>query len=69
MVIVFTVIARMVAVFIPLSFMWLIKGRELTIAWNEVLLIAIGGIIRGAIAFGLSLGIETAHAGILKTTV
>jgi NhaP-type Na+/H+ or K+/H+ antiporter len=49
--------------------MWLIKGRELTIAWNEVLLIAIGGIIRGAIAFGLSLGIETAHAGILKTTV
>ena len=33
------------------------------------MLIAIGGIIRGAIAFGLALQIEdTQHAGILMTT-
>lgn len=36
--------------------------------WNQVLLIATGGVIRGAIAFGLSLQIDTEHAELLKTS-
>ena len=36
--------------------------------WNQVMLVAIGGIIRGAIAFGLSLQIDSPNSGVLKTT-
>ena len=36
--------------------------------FNQVMLVAIGGIIRGAIAFGLSLQIDSPNSHVLKTT-
>lgn len=50
-----TIVARLLSVFIPLGIMYIFKRGKLSIKLNEAVLIAIGGIIRGAIAFGLSL--------------
>lgn len=52
----------------PLSLLYCFSSKPLKLRFNEALLIAIGGIIRGAIAFGLSLSIQTEHKEILKTT-
>lgn len=64
-----TIVARMLSVFIPISIMKMCsKDQKNQLKWNETVLVAIGGIIRGAIAFGLSLQIQTSHQNILKTT-
>lgn len=52
-----TIVARFLSVFIPMILLYFIKKGSLALKWNEILLISIGGIIRGAIAFGLCIGI------------
>lgn len=61
-----TVTARLLSVIIPIGVIYLVGGAPLK--WNQVMLVAIGGIIRGAIAFGLSLQIDSPNSGVLKTT-
>ncbi len=64
-----SIIARLAGVLIPLRLMelWNPNGRKL-IKWNETILIAIGGVIKGAIAFGLAMQMRTENYMILKTT-
>jgi NhaP-type Na+/H+ or K+/H+ antiporter len=50
-----TIIARFVSVFIPMYVIYLFNGKKLRMGWNQVFLISLGGVIRGAIAFALSL--------------
>lgn len=49
------IIARVVSVFIPIAVILLANGGTMQLRWNQVGLIMVGGIIRGAIAFALSL--------------
>ena len=67
-VLVATLVARFFSVFIPLGLIWCCKGGEMALKWNQVWLIAIGGAVRGAIAFGLALQINSPNKEILKTT-
>ena len=67
-VLVATVVARVVSVFVPIICIWVVNGGEIPLQWSQVFLIAIGGVIRGAIAFGLSLQIDTPNKEVLKTT-
>ncbi len=68
-----TILARLISVLIPiflLKTLHYLKGnKDITLKWNETLLIAIGGIIRGAIAFALAIQMTSKNAGLLKTTV
>ena len=69
-----TIIARVISVMVPIAMLKTlayIKGGKdhNTLQWNEALLIAIGGIIRGAIAFALAIQMTSKHAGLLRTTV
>ena len=68
-VLVATVIARVISVFTPIILIYFFNGRKMNLKWNEVAMISIGGIIRGAIAFGLALDINTPNRDVLKTTV
>ena len=52
-----------------MTLLYIIKGDRMRLTWNEVTLISIGGIIRGAIAFGLSFGIHTTNNRVLKNKV
>lgn len=66
-----TIIARMISVMLPMVLLHLYKnwrGKKMRLQWNETMLVAIGGIIRGAIAFGLALQMNTENVGILRTT-
>jgi NhaP-type Na+/H+ or K+/H+ antiporter len=63
-----TFIARITSVCIPLLLMYAIKFGKLGISFKQILMIIFGGSIRGAIAFGLSLQIDSPHHEILKTT-
>ena len=67
-VLVATIIARFLSVFLPIYTIFLINGRKMKLGWNQVLLISIGGVIRGGIAFALSLQINSPNSKILKTT-
>jgi sodium/hydrogen exchanger-like protein 6/7 len=60
-----TVVARMISVLIPMLFLKLIYRSKFKLSLGEVFLIGIGGIIRGAIAFGLCFKIETPSHKIL----
>ncbi|CDW76774.1 sodium hydrogen exchanger [Stylonychia lemnae] len=71
------VIARFISVIIPVYFLNILqrimnRNQERKIKnglkWNETILISIGGIIRGAIAFGLVIQINTNNSEILTTT-
>jgi NhaP-type Na+/H+ or K+/H+ antiporter len=68
-VIIATILSRIISVFIPMLVMYLFKGSKLGLKFKEILLITFGGSIRGAIAFGLCLGINTANSDMIKTTV
>ena len=50
-----TLLARFLGVVLVLGFMGLFQKPRNQIAWNERFLIAAGGSVRGAIAFGLAL--------------
>jgi hypothetical protein len=50
-----TLLARFLGVIIVLGFMGLFQKTRNQLAWNERFLIAAGGSVRGAIAFGLAL--------------
>ena len=50
-----TLVARFLGVVLVLGFMGLFQKPRNQIAWNERFLIAAGGSVRGAIAFGLAL--------------
>lgn len=68
-VVIATVLGRFMSVLIPIGIIYMMKGKKMRLKWNEVVLISIGGIIRGAIAFGLALGITTEHKDVMITTV
>jgi hypothetical protein len=67
-VLILTITARLISVFIPIFIIFLVNKGKIAISWSQVFLISIGGIIRGAIAFGLSLQIKSSNSEILKTT-
>jgi len=50
-----TLLARFLGVVLVIGFMGLFQKPRNQIAWNERFLIAAGGSVRGAIAFGLAL--------------
>lgn len=62
------VVARTLSVFLPILLIFLCNGCKMQLKWNQVGLVIVGGIIRGAIAFALSLQISTPSSGVLKTT-
>ena len=65
-----TIIARFISVFLPLLLLRSLKSSTKNpLQWNEAVLITVGGVIRGAIAFGLCLGMDTENFLVIKTTV
>jgi len=64
-----TIIGRLVAVFVPCFFIFLANKGELSLKCNELILVSVGGVIRGAIAFGLCLSIEGPHSKLVQITV
>ena len=50
-----TFVARILTVIIPMTFLKIFNGRKFNIKCNEIVIIMIGGMIRGPIAFALSL--------------
>ena len=64
-----TVISRLISVSFPILAIYLISGCKLSLKLNEISVVIFGGIIRGAIAYGLCLKIETENAQIIQTTV
>ena len=50
-----TLLSRFLGVVLVIGFMGLFQKPRNQIAWNERFLIAAGGSVRGAIAFGLAL--------------
>ena len=49
------IVARTLSVFLPMLTIYLAGRCEMRLKWNQVGLVIVGGIIRGAIAFALSL--------------
>jgi len=66
------ILARLISVLVPVGILkaggYIFQRNQVTLRLNEVLLIGIGGIIRGAIAFGLAAQISTKNEDILITT-
>ena len=65
-----TLLARLVSVLVPFA---LLKAAAScagapSLRWNEVLLVAVGGGVRGAIAFGLAAQVRSPNAAVLVTT-
>lgn len=62
-------VCRIFSVGIPILVIYLWNGcKPLQLWWNEWIFVYLGGLIRGAIAFALSLSITTDHSKVLKTT-
>lgn len=65
-------VCRIFSVGIPVLLVYLSNpglNPKSKLKWNEWTFAYFGGLIRGAIAFGLSIQMTTPNAGILKTTV
>lgn len=63
-------ICRVFSVGVPLFLIYLCRGcKKLSLNWNEWIFIYFGGLIRGAIAFGLSLQITTDNRKVLRAAV
>jgi len=62
-------ICRVFSVGIPVLLIYLFTGlRPTALKLNEWFFVYFGGLIRGAVAFGLSLQIATPNHRVLKTT-
>jgi len=69
-VLVSVLICRVFSVGVPLFLVYLCTGcKKLSLKWNEWVFIYFGGLIRGAIAFGLSLQITTDNHRVLRAAV
>ena len=69
-VLVSVLICRIFSVGVPLFLVYLSTGcKKLSLKWNEWIFIYFGGLIRGAIAFGLSLQITTDNHRTLRAAV
>jgi NhaP-type Na+/H+ or K+/H+ antiporter len=62
-------VCRIFSVGVPILVVYLWSGcKPLQLRWNEWLFVYFGGLIRGAIAFGLALQMSTDHHRVLKNT-
>lgn len=63
-------ICRVFSVAVPIFLCWLASGCvPLKLKWNEWIFVYFGGLIRGAVCFGLALTISSKHKEVLITTV
>jgi hypothetical protein len=63
-------VCRIFSVGVPIFLVWLSTGmKPLQLKWNEWVFVYCGGLIRGAIAFGLGLQMTTDNNKVLKNTV
>lgn len=63
-------ICRIFSVGVPIGLIYLSTGmKPLSLRWNEWVFVYFGGLIRGAIAFGLGLQMTTDNHKVLKNTV
>jgi hypothetical protein len=63
-------ICRIFSVGVPILCIYLATGmKPLSLRWNEWVFVYFGGLIRGAIAFGLGLQMTTDNHKVLKNTV
>ena len=60
--------ARIITVLVPMGLLKLFAPHKFNIKFNELVLIMIGGMIRGPIAFGLSLQVTTPSKFLIKIT-
>ena len=60
--------ARTLTVLLPMAILKLVTRRRFSLKCNELVLIMIGGMIRGPIAFGLSLQVTTNSKHLIKMT-
>ena len=63
-----TFAGRAMTVLIPMMLIWIANCGKIIVSCNEILLIIVGGSIRGPIAFGLSLQLASPHSLLMKTT-
>jgi len=62
-------ICRVFSVGVPIFLCWLCSGcQPLKLKWNEWVFVYFGGLIRGAVCFGLSLTMTSDNRRILRTT-
>lgn len=63
-------ICRVFSVGVPLFLIYLCRGcKSLSLKWNEWIFIYFGGLIRGAICFGLSIQMTSDNHKILRSAV
>jgi hypothetical protein len=63
-------ICRLFSVSVPILIIWLFGGcKKLPLKLNQWIFVYFGGLIRGAIAFGLSIQINTVNHNVLKSTM